>query len=91
MKACWMERATPGVYVEAGPISRGLLGAAARSRVIPSGDAEVGGCRVAFSNLHPTPSLDDMIISWTLSSASIFGPSHQRFLGRRLIWGLGEI
>lgn len=47
-KACWQEQATPGVYVEARPIARGLLGAAARSRVILRGEAEVRGCWVAL-------------------------------------------
>lgn len=55
-KECWQERATPGVYVEVGPISRSLLGAAARSRVISSGgDAEVGGCWVALLKPPPHP------------------------------------
>lgn len=54
------EPATPRVYVEACSIVRSLLGVAARSRVIPSGDAEVGG--LLFTNLHPTPSLDAVIM-----------------------------
>lgn len=48
-----------------------------------------GGRGVAglpFSTPHPTPSLHAVIISWTRSSAPIFSPSHQRPLGRGLIW-----
>lgn len=37
------ELETPRVYTEACSIVRSLLGVAARSRVIPGGDAEVGG------------------------------------------------
>lgn len=56
MKACWQERATPRVYMEAGPIVRRLLGAAAHSSVVPGGDAEVVGMQGCPSQT-PTPPL----------------------------------
>lgn len=89
MKACWQELATPGVYVEAGPIARSLLGAAARSRVIPGGDAKVvGDAGLSFANPHPPLA---SIMSWTPNSISIFNPSHQSPWKPGLSWGLGEI
>lgn len=60
VKACWQERATPGVYMEACPIARSLLEAAARSRVIPGGDAEVEGM-LGCPSQTPTPLLAYML------------------------------
>lgn len=83
-KACWQEQATPGVYVEALPIARSLLGAAVRSRVILRGEAEVGGCWVALLSTPPPPSWDAGIMSWTQSSAPMVRPPPPRPLGRGL-------
>lgn len=94
MKVCWQEVATPGVYVEARPIAQSLLGVASSSRVIPRGDAEVGGggnAGLPVSNPHSIPSLDAVKMMWTPSSTLIFCPSHQRPLQPELIYGLGKI
>lgn len=95
MKASWQEQATHGVYVEACPISRSLLEAAARSRAIPGDDAEVGGMLDCPQTPHSTPSVLAVIISWTRSSAPIFSPSHQRPLRQGSIWyaldGVGTV
>lgn len=55
VKASWQERATPGVYVEAGMMARSLLGATTLSRVIPGRDSGIGGCWVALSKPLPQP------------------------------------
>lgn len=49
------EPATPKVYVEACSIVWSLLGVAARSRVIPGGDAEVGGLLDCSSQTSTPP------------------------------------
>lgn len=69
-------------------------GAASSSRVIPGGDAEVGGnAGLTISTPPSTPSLDAVKMSWTPSSAPRpqFCPSHQRLLVPELIYGPGEI